>query len=77
MSFSFFQTQARFPSDHSNPTAASLSSFQQAETLVTAEQTATPTGRVEDAEKEKEPAVSLEEHPYHKVRVTQLYSHNC
>uniref|UniRef100_A0A8D1ALQ9 SPARC-like protein 1 n=1 Tax=Sus scrofa TaxID=9823 RepID=A0A8D1ALQ9_PIG len=64
-------TQARFPSGHSNPTAASLSSFQQAETLVTAEQTATPTGRVEDAENEKEPAVSLEEHPHHKVRVTQ------
>uniref|UniRef100_A0A8C3XAF2 SPARC-like protein 1 n=1 Tax=Catagonus wagneri TaxID=51154 RepID=A0A8C3XAF2_9CETA len=49
-------THARLPSDHSNPAADS----------VTAEHTATPTARVEDAEDEKEAAVSLDEQPNHK-----------
>ncbi|XP_060003526.1 SPARC-like protein 1 [Lagenorhynchus albirostris] len=57
-------TQARFLSDHSNPTADSLSSFQQAEMLVTSEHTAIPTVRAEDAENETE--VSIEDHPTHK-----------
>ncbi|TKC45157.1 hypothetical protein EI555_009537, partial [Monodon monoceros] len=57
-------TQARFLSDHSNPTADSLSSFQQAEMLVTSEHTAIPTVRAEGAENETE--VSIEDHPTHK-----------
>lgn len=69
--FNFFQTQARFLSDHSNPTADSLSSFQQAEMLVTSEHTAIPTVRAEDAENKTE--VSIEDHPTHKVKVTWLY----
>ncbi|KAB0391956.1 hypothetical protein E2I00_007965 [Balaenoptera physalus] len=60
------ETQARFLSDHSNPTADSLSSFQQAEMLVTSEHTAIPTVRAEDAENEKETEVSIEDHPTHK-----------
>ncbi|XP_007108982.1 SPARC-like protein 1 [Physeter macrocephalus] len=59
-------TQARFLSDHSNPTADSLSSFQQAEMLVTSEHTAIPIVRAEDAENEKETDVSIEDHPTHK-----------
>ncbi|XP_036708279.1 SPARC-like protein 1 [Balaenoptera musculus] len=59
-------TQARLLSDHSNPTADSLSSFQQAEMLVTSEHTAIPIVRAEDAENEKETEVSIEDHPTHK-----------
>lgn len=56
-------TQARFLSDHSNPTADSLSSFQEAET---SEHTAIPLVEAEDAENEKETATSIEDHSHHK-----------
>ncbi|XP_057581904.1 SPARC-like protein 1 isoform X2 [Hippopotamus amphibius kiboko] len=59
-------TQARFLSDHSNPTADSLSSLQKAEMLVTSEHTAIPIVRAEDAENERETEVSIEDHPTHK-----------
>ena len=66
----FFQTQARFLSDHSNPTADSLSSFQEAET---SEHTAIPLVEAEDAENEKETATSIEDHSHHKVKGIQVY----
>lgn len=65
-----FQTNARFLSDHSQPTAESLSSIQQAELLVTPGDTTVPILGVEDAEDEKETIVSVEEQPDNKVKVT-------
>nr|XP_031289485.1 SPARC-like protein 1 isoform X1 [Camelus dromedarius] len=65
-------TQARFLSDHSNPTADSLNSFQKTEMLVTAERTAVPTVKAEDAENEKETAVSIEDHPNHKPEKSSI-----
>ncbi|XP_044080493.1 SPARC-like protein 1 [Neovison vison] len=59
-------TNARFLSDHTKPTADSLSSIQQAEILVTPNNTAIPMLRVEDAENEKEIAGSVD-HPNHKA----------
>ncbi|XP_027973553.1 SPARC-like protein 1 [Eumetopias jubatus] len=59
-------TNARFLSDHSKPTADPLSSIQQAEILVTLNNTAIPMLGVEDAENEKEIAVSVD-HPNHKA----------
>nr|KAF6393847.1 SPARC like 1 [Pipistrellus kuhlii] len=56
-------TNARFLSDHSQPTAESLSSIQQAELLVTPGDTTVPILGVEDAEDEKETIVSIEEQP--------------
>lgn len=60
-------TNARFLSDHSHPTAESLSSIQQAEMLVTPGDTTVPILRVEDAENEKETTVSVEEQPNNKA----------
>lgn len=60
-------TNAKFLSDHSQPTAASLSSIQQAEMLVTPDDTTMPVLRVEDAENEKETIVSVEDHPNNKA----------
>lgn len=62
-------TQARFLSDHSNPTADSLSFFQEAET---SEHTAIPLVEVEDAENEKETATSIEDHSHHKPEKSSL-----
>ncbi|XP_058402439.1 SPARC-like protein 1 [Diceros bicornis minor] len=61
-------TNARFLSDHSQPTADSLSSIQQAELSVTPDNTAVPILRVEDSENEKETAVSTEDHLNHKAK---------
>lgn len=72
----FFQTNARFLSNHPKPTADSLSSIQQAEVLVTPNNTAVPMLRVEDAENEKEIAVPVEDHSDHKVKVTWLCDYN-
>uniref|UniRef100_G1P9Q9 SPARC n=1 Tax=Myotis lucifugus TaxID=59463 RepID=G1P9Q9_MYOLU len=56
-------TNARFLSDHSQPTAESLRSIQQAELLVTPGNTTVPILGGEDAEDEKETMVSVEEQP--------------
>lgn len=50
---------ARFLSDYSQPNADYLSSVQQAEMLVTPENTVVPIVRVEDSENEKETTVSF------------------
>lgn len=55
-------TNARFLADDSKPTADSLSSTQQAEVLVTPDNTAIPSLRAEDTENEKETAESVENH---------------
>ncbi|XP_037385618.1 SPARC-like protein 1 [Talpa occidentalis] len=55
-------TNARFLSEDSKPTADSLSSTQQAEVLVTPDNTAIPILSAEDAENEKETAESVEDH---------------
>lgn len=55
-------TNARFLADDSEPTAESLSSTQQAEVLVTPDNTAIPSLRAEDTENEKETAESVENH---------------
>ncbi|XP_076999008.1 SPARC-like protein 1 isoform X2 [Tamandua tetradactyla] len=59
-------TSVKFFSDHSKPTADSLSSFQQAETSVTPDNTTIPILGVKDAEHEKETALSIEDHSNHK-----------
>ncbi|XP_057165891.1 SPARC-like protein 1 isoform X2 [Ursus arctos] len=64
-------TNARFLSDHSKPTADSLSSIQQAEILVTPNNTAIPMLRVEDAENEKEIAASIDQ-PNHKAEKSSV-----
>ncbi|CAD7693341.1 unnamed protein product [Nyctereutes procyonoides] len=64
-------TNARFLSDHSKPTADSLSSIQQAEILVTPNNTAIPVLGVEDAENEKEIAVSID-HPNHEAEKSSV-----
>ncbi|XP_045736756.1 SPARC-like protein 1 isoform X2 [Mirounga angustirostris] len=64
-------TNARFLSDHSKPTADPLSSIQQAEILVTLNNTAIPMLGVEDAENEKEIAVSVD-HPNHKAEKSSV-----
>jgi len=64
-------TNARFLSDHSKPTADPLSSIQQAEILVTLNNTATPMLGVEDAENEKEIAVSVDR-PNHKAEKSSV-----
>lgn len=53
-----------------------MSSIEQAEVLVTPNNTAIPMLRVEDAENEKEIAVPIEDHPNHKVKVTWLCDYN-
>ncbi|XP_029799212.1 SPARC-like protein 1 isoform X2 [Suricata suricatta] len=65
-------TNARFLSDHPKPTADSLSSIQQAEMLVTPNNTAIPMLRVEDAENEKEIVVPVEDHPNHKAEKSSV-----
>ncbi|XP_036751692.2 SPARC-like protein 1 isoform X1 [Manis pentadactyla] len=65
-------TNARFLSDHSKPTADSLSSIQQAEVLVTLDTTAVPVVRAEDAEKETETLISVEDHPNHKAEKSSI-----
>ncbi|XP_003985242.4 LOW QUALITY PROTEIN: SPARC-like protein 1 [Felis catus] len=65
-------TNARFLSNHPKPTADSLSSIQQAEVLVTPNNTAIPMLRVEDAENEKEIAVPVEDHPDHKAEKSSV-----
>lgn len=66
-------TNARFLSDHSQPTAESLSSVQQAEMLVTPDDTTVPILRVEDAENDKETTVSLEEQPNNKAEESSVH----
>ncbi|XP_006143325.1 SPARC-like protein 1 [Tupaia chinensis] len=58
-------TNARFLSDHSNPTA---------ETLGTPDNTEIPILRVEDAENEKETALSMEDQPTHKAEISSMLS---
>lgn len=65
-------TNARFLSNHPKPTADSLSSIQQAEVLVTPNNTAIPMLRVEDAENEKEIAMPVEDHPDHKAEKSSV-----
>ncbi|KAG8511612.1 SPARC-like protein 1, partial [Galemys pyrenaicus] len=60
-------TNARFLSDDSKPTADSLSSTQQAEVLVTPDNTAIPILSAEDAGNEKETTDSVEDNAKHKV----------
>ncbi|KAM5282643.1 SPARC-like protein 1 isoform 1-T1 [Hipposideros larvatus] len=54
-------TNARFLSDNPQPTADSLSSVQQAEMLVTPDDTTVPILRVEDAENDTEAAIYVED----------------
>lgn len=65
-------TNARFLSDHSQPTAESLSSIQRAELLVTPGDTTVPILGVEDAEDEKETIVSVEEQPDNKAEKSSV-----
>ncbi|XP_066136869.1 SPARC-like protein 1 [Saccopteryx bilineata] len=60
-------TNARFLSDHSQPTADPLSSSQQDEMLVTPDATTMPILRVEDAENAKETTVSAKDQPNNKA----------
>lgn len=65
-------TNARFLSDHSQPTAESLSSIQQAELLVTPGDSTVPTLGVEDAENEKGAVASIEEQPNNKAEKSSV-----
>nr|KAF6389017.1 SPARC like 1 [Myotis myotis] len=65
-------TNARFLSDHSQPTAESLSSIQQAELLVTPGDTTVPILGVEDTEDEKETIASVEEQPDNKAEKSSV-----
>ncbi|XP_016068601.1 PREDICTED: SPARC-like protein 1 [Miniopterus natalensis] len=65
-------TNARFLSDHSQPTTESLSSIQQTELLVTPGDTTVPILRVEDAENEKESTESVEEQPNNKAEKSSV-----
>lgn len=65
-------TNARFLSDHPQPTADSLSSVQQTETLVTPDDTTVPILRVEDAENDTETAVYVEDHPSHEAENSSI-----
>ncbi|XP_006760112.1 PREDICTED: SPARC-like protein 1 isoform X1 [Myotis davidii] len=65
-------TNARFLSDHSQPTAESLSSIQQTELLETPGDTTVPILGVEDAEDEKETIVSVEEQPDNKAEKSSV-----
>ncbi|XP_006885378.1 PREDICTED: SPARC-like protein 1 [Elephantulus edwardii] len=57
-------TTTRFLSDHSKPTADSLSSIQHSETSATPHNTAIPTLEIEYAENEKEPSIYVEDYEY-------------
>lgn len=65
-------TNARFLSDNPQPTADSLSSIQQAEMLVTPDDTTVPILRVEDAENDTETAIYVEDHPNHKAENSSI-----
>ncbi|KAF6372543.1 SPARC like 1 [Rhinolophus ferrumequinum] len=65
-------TNARFLSDHPQPTADSLSSVEQAETLVTPDDTTVPILRVDDAENDTETAVYVEDHPHHEAENSSI-----
>lgn len=65
-------TNARFLSDHPQPTAGSLSSVQQAEMLVTPDDTTVPILKVEDTENDTETAVYVEDHPNHKAENSSI-----
>ncbi|KAM9678724.1 SPARC-like protein 1 isoform 1-T1 [Trichechus inunguis] len=65
-------TNAKFFSDHSKPTADSLSSIQQAETSVTPDNTAIPILGIEESENEKEAAVSIEDHPNYEAEKSSI-----
>ncbi|XP_064141650.1 SPARC-like protein 1 [Loxodonta africana] len=65
-------TNARFFSDHSKPTAGSLSSIQQAEASVTPDNTAIPIVGIEDSENEKETAVPIEDRPNYEAEKSSI-----